>query len=126
MKLPYRSRPTVREQQRQRSRPATLLVEIVQINARQRHGELAKSGELRFLCTPVKIIASIRKQIPQVADAGARAPGLQWRLVRQPRSAQAFAQVRQILLADPELKRTGLGHGCAERLVAIARRCPGP
>ena len=107
-----RARPAVREQQRHRARPHPGLVDEVQVDAAQRHGELPARVELHLLRAPVVAVAPVADERLHVGEVGAVAPRLAGDLVGPAHARQARAQVVE----------HGVGHADGERAGRHGRR----
>jgi hypothetical protein len=77
-------------------------VDEVQVDARQRHGELRESVQRRLLRAPVETVAPVLDQRLQVAHARSGGPGLARRLVRPARASQPRAQVVEHGVGDAQ------------------------
>jgi hypothetical protein len=89
-----------------RLRPLARLVDVVQVDAGERHGELTEGVEPGLVGAPVEALAPIVEQLAQVGDAGPGGPRGAGRLVGQPRAREALAQVVQDAIRDRELVRS--------------------
>jgi hypothetical protein len=69
-----RAGPAMREQQRQGCPALSLLVDEVEINAIDRHGEVMEAIEHRLLCTPVVVGAPVIDQRSQILPIGSKGP----------------------------------------------------
>src|SRR5690349_13864535 len=68
----------------------------------QRHLELRKRIQLRFLGAPVETGTPVFHQLSQVVDAGTVCPWLARRLIREARAAEPIAQVGKRRIGDVE------------------------
>src|SRR2546425_8065499 len=92
-KLDDRPRPAVREQERHGIYPTARLVDEVQLDAVQRHGELPQAVDARFVRAPVEALLPMSHELSQMGEASPGRPGLERRLVRKARARQTLAQI---------------------------------
>ena len=106
----------MREQQRHRLRAAALDVQVVQVDAMQRHRELREGVEPRFLGAPVEATVPVLDQLLEVADIRAGGPRRAGRLVGKAGAGQTLAHVGDGAVGDVEMEGTWCGHGSDEQL----------
>ena len=90
-----RSRPAMRDQQRQRLRADAALVDEVNAEAADGGPELRKAVQCRFGRSPVVALPPIRDELPQVGEVRSIRPARTRDLVGKARARQALAKVEE-------------------------------
>ena len=108
--LDDRAGPAVRNEQRHGVRSPARLVDEVQLDAADRHAELAKAVDARFLRAPIKVSVPIVDEILKTPKTGTGRPRLEWRLLGPARARQALAQVGERDLGNVQPERPGRVH----------------
>src|SRR5207245_3684082 len=81
------------EQERHGIYPTARLVDEVQLDAVQRHGELPQAVDARFVRAPVEALLPMSHELSQMGEASPGRPGRERRLVRKARARQTLAQI---------------------------------
>ena len=102
--LDERSRPAVRDEQRERVRMLRLLMDEVNFQSVDGGREVVELVQLPFLCPPVELVAPVRHQVLEIGDVSAVGPAILKRR-RKPRTGEPRLEVGEHRVGNPDRER---------------------
>lgn len=104
----------MRDQERQRLRPAAADVNEVDVQAADRGEELRQLVEPALVRPPVEACAPVLDQLLEVLELGPLVPAAARRGVRPPGAGEALAKIDQHLFWDVDAERADRGVHCGD------------
>ena len=90
--------------------PCTLHMQIMQVDAVERHAKLRKGVQRGFLGPPVEIVAPVFSEAAKISDIGAIGPCLAGRLVGKASAGKTVAEVGNVGIRNTKTERGGICH----------------